>query len=324
MKTERIRTNSASGRWIVGMKFCAFCVAAWLAGIQLTYGQIITPLYVGNLEPIRNEHGQLMPGSRVGGGEPIVSLVEVHSAPDGIIRPPAPTGEAHPLNPLMEDGSGGMGENVMSPDMGLFCLLFRYPPSAGTKLFVRVYNAPTAGEASFYLDSRVVEVAARASSLVVEFGDIQPIDGGDDDGDGLSNSWEVSLGTADRQTADYDGDGMSDLDEMRAGTEATNSQSLFSFRSIESDPELSTSGEAVPADMLWQKPVSVVWQSVPGKTYQLEYAPIPMVAGEVAQDFVPVGDAVTAGEEEHEIEILVDVPEDTSRGMFRVRLVTEE
>ena len=53
----------------------------------------------------------------------------------------------------------------------------------------------------------------------------------DDDGDGLNNSWEKSLG-ADPNNPDSDGDGMSDGDEHRAGTGATDSNSTSVITTI--------------------------------------------------------------------------------------------
>ena len=62
------------------------------------------------------------------------------------------------------------------------------------------------------------------------------------------------------------------------------------------------------------------WQSVPGRCYQLQFLPNLMDE----QAVVPIGEVVTAGEGEFELEKVVDVPEETVAGSFRVRLVTEE
>ena len=73
------------------------------------------------------------------------------------------------------------------------------------------------------------------------------------------------------------------------------------------------------------RPVRVRWQSVPGKTYQLEHvvqlAPDPVTGA--TNLFYPVGDPVVAGEGEYEIDMWVDV-EERLTGTFRVKLVTEE
>lgn len=291
----------------------------WITGAR---GAIVKPLYVGNVDPIRNEYGQPMPGSRIGDGETVVSRVEIRQAHNGLALPPPINGEAHAFNPLVQESAiGGIGLNAMSPDSGLFAMLFRMPPDPGTKVFARVYNAPTAAEASFYVDSGVVEIPENANSLLLEFSEPQPIDNGDDDGDGLNNSWERSLGTADRATADYDGDGMSDLDEMRAGTSATNAKSLLAFEWVKrADNIVAPAG----AGDDWQEPIQVRWQSVPGKQYQLEYVPTLAGADGVPPVFGPVGAIVTAGVDEVEIEMLVEIPDDLPTGTFRVRLVTED
>jgi hypothetical protein len=53
--------------------------------------------------------------------------------------------------------------------------------------------------------------------------------GADTDGDGMDDDWEVAyFGNLSRNgTGDFDGDGVSDLAEFRAGTDPTNSNSVF-------------------------------------------------------------------------------------------------
>ena len=141
------------------------------------------------------------------------------------------------------------------------------------------------------------------------FGAAKPLDAGDDDGDGLNNSWEKTLGTADRAAADYDGDGMLDLHEMLAGTLPTDPGSLLEFRAIRRETAEDEDGEP--------RVIRMRWQSVPGRRYQIEYVPA-LVDN---PQFIPVGEVVTAGEGETEMELLVDLPEDAVSGTFRVKLV---
>jgi hypothetical protein len=189
---------------------------------------------------------------------------------------------------------------------GIFAMVFPFRPATGTKIFGRAFNAPTLEEASFYADSTVGLAPATSSSLVLTFGPVQPLDPGDADGDGLNNSWEKALGIDDRLTADYDGDGMSDLDEKLAGSAPDDVHSLLAFVGIHEE-----TGTAIQS-------VRVSFQSVPGKKYQIEFAP--SLSGE--RVFTPVGAVVTAGPGEYVLQTLVEVPE-SGEGVFRIKLVNE-
>ncbi len=256
-----------------------------------------------------------MPGSPV--GNEIVSRVEIRVAMDGIIRPPMADGEAHPANPLLSlESAGGMGMNSMLPDSGLFCMVFPHPPAPGTKLFARIYNAPTAAEASFYVDSALLPFSGSERELVVAFGAIRSMDDGDDDGDGLSNAWEKSLGTSEQAGADYDGDGMSDWEEWRAGTDPTDRDSMLAFSAIrrlvvDAPPGGGDTGV---------RTIRVQWGSVPGRSYRLEWLP-DLTSGAEPE---PVGEAVTAGADEHVIEVDVEIPKESQQGVFRVRTARED
>jgi hypothetical protein len=289
--------------------------AALALAASCAWGGITTPLYVGNLAPVQDEFGRALRGSHLPEGAANRSLVEIRTAPDGVIRPPSTAGAPHPYNPLLATNSvGGMGMNSAEPNSGIFAFAFPERPAAGTKIFARAYNAPTVAGASFYADSAVVTAPATGSSLVLAFGPAQPLDSGDADGDGLNNAWEKTLGIDDRATADYDGDGMSDLHEMLAGTAADDPGSLLAFRSIRRDDS------QAPAGAQSAKAVLVKWQAVPGKTYQIQY--VPSLLG--AQVFIDVPGTVTAAAGEFEVEKLVDVPDGAVAGSFRVKLVTEK
>ena len=301
-------------RWMCGIGLCLVAATAW--------GGIVPPLYVGNLEPVLDQYGRTMVGSHDMAQSNSRSLVELRTSTKDFILPALTNGDAHPFNPLVsEEGIGGVGLNSSSPDSGLFCLVLADRPAASTKIFARVYNAPTAEEASFYADSTLVESPARGNSLVLSFSAAKAMDTNDVDGDGLNNSWEKALGIDDRLTSDYDGDGMSDLNEMLAGTAPDDNTSQLSFRLIQRDSAASVRDVQEGEDMDWEQPVRVRWQSVPGKTYQLEY--VPMLIQLTGEDpiFVPVGEEIVAGDGEYEIEMLVDVPTDEDTGSFRIRLV---
>lgn len=288
-----------------------------LVATACAWGGLIPPLYVGNLEPVRDQYGRPMIGSSSSGFAASRSRLEIHTAPNGVVWPPAISGTAHPDNPLLApDSFGGVGMNADQPNSGLFCMIFPKRPAAGTKIFGRAFNAPTPEEASFYADSFVALSPSIDCSLVLVFGSAQPLDPGDDDGDSLINSWEKALGIDDRPTGDYDGDGMGDYHEMLAGTAPDDPDSRLEFRDIRSDAAAGPAGEGGEGTC----PVRVKWQTVPGKSYQLQY--LPTLQGE--QVFIDVGPGVTAGEGEYEIQLVVDLPKTAVTGAFRVKLVLPE
>jgi len=286
-------------------------------------GGIITPLYVGNSSPVLDQYGRPMVGSNLSEEAADRSRVELRTSTDAIIHPPSITGVAHPYNPLLTpDSIGGMGMNTSRPDLGIFAMSLTNRPASGTRIFARVFNAPTVAEASFYADTAMVDAPASASSLPLTFGTATALDTNDFDGDGLNNSWEKAMGTDGEGGVapdDFDGDGMLDLHEMLAGTGGNDPDSLLSFRTIPQEELEAPLGEGDPVS----RPVRVRWQSVPGKRYQLQF--VPTLLG--LQQFIPVpgvGDVdgvITAGTDEYVIDLIIDVPEGTTAGAFRVRLV---
>ena len=310
-----MKTNPFWGRCGV------WCVMlAWMA--ISSPGGLLPPLYIGNLAPVRDQYGRAMVGSASPAEAANRSRIELRKATDGIVRPPTITGGAHPCNPLLEETSvGGIGQNAAGANSGLFCLSLSRRPAVGTVVFARVFNAPTATQATFYADSTAAVVAGNVDSLVLTFGPAQPLDSGDDDADGLNNSWEQALGTDGRPAADYDGDGMSDLHEMLAGTALDDPDSKLAFQMVRREPAAQPQGEGDAQE----RPLRVKWQSVPGKTYQLEYVLqlVPDPATGEPNLFIPVGDSVAAGAGEYEIERLVNISEKALTGAFRVKLVAE-
>jgi hypothetical protein len=218
-------------------------------------------------------------------------------------------------NPLLTTNSVcGIGYGASTTNSGRFAMAIPNRPQPGTKIFARVFNAPTLAEASFYADSKVgVAQAGSKTSVVLAFGEAQPLDPGDADGDGLNNSWEKALGINDRLTPDYDGDGMSDLQEMRAGTNPKDANALLAFRSIRDE----SSAALRRADGAAVQTMRVSFQAVPGKSYQLQFS-----TSFRDQAFISVGDVVTAGDGETEIDMLAEIPADAAVGLFRVVLAS--
>lgn len=313
-------------RWAVA--WTALLTTAFCASGQGAEGVSI-PLYVGNLVPLQDEFGRPMRGSPADAAAAVRPRIEVRQA---FLHPyfqvytnlaPGLHGESSPYNPLIATNvQAGMGQNAKTANSGLFCAVFPARPTAGTRVFARAFNAPNPAEATFYADSDVVEVTSNDASVVVKFGALKALDSADDDGDGLANSWEQLLGIDDRATSDYDGDGMSDLNEMLAGTAPDDKNSKLAFQLVRSEKSAQVLGEdGAPARV-----VRVKWQSVPGKTYRLEYVPLlaaidPATGEPYAFELVEGGE-VTAGPGEYEIDMQVlNVPADMATAMFRVKLV---
>lgn len=312
-----LRGWAACGTWLFLAASCA-----WGQGAE----GISVPLYAGNVVPLQDEFGRPMRGAPSAASAASRPRVEVRLAytnryAGGEAFSPGINGESSPYNPLVApEAEIGMGMNAASANSGLFCAVFPKRPATGAKLFARAFNAPNPADATFYAESEIVEVPSNATALVFTFGELKALDSADADGDGLENSWEELLGIDDRLTPDYDGDGMSDLHEMWAGTAPDDATSKLSFRLVdrEATPQLQADGEDPT------RRVRVTWQSVPGKTYRLEYVPMlaaldPGTGQPYSFELVP-GGLVTAGDGEYEIEMLVDVSTNAT-GTFRVKLV---
>ena len=309
MKSRRVGSGvRMRGLFLLGMIFSS--TGSW--------GGIVSPLYLGNVTPVQDEFGRPMKGSPLPTEAAQRCRVEIRTTTDGYIHPPSTAGIANSKNPLLTTNSvGGMGENSEAADTGLFCLVFPNRPAAGTKVFARVFDAPTAAQASFYADTQLLQVSSNDFSLKLVFGTIRPLDPGDADGDGLNNSWERVLGTADRPTADYDADGMSDLQEMRAGTDPRDDQSLLVFQGARSE----TGAPGMEYDPQ-ARLLHIRWLAVPGKSYQLEAAARLTADPEtgVPPLFAPLGDVVSAGAGETTLDVWVDISAGAAEQIFRIRL----
>jgi hypothetical protein len=227
-----------------------------IAGLLLSstslFAQISTPMYVYNLAPVRDEFNRVMKGNA---SDAVSSrcLVEIRAANSGIFAP-AVDGAADAQNPLIETSGIGANTSVKSQNTGTFCAVLVKRPAAGSKIFARVYNAPTVAAASFYVDSEAVTVSASIDQVEFVFGAATPFDDGDDDGDGLCNSLEKSLGS-DPQNADTLGNGLGDLVNYLAGFDFSNPNAGLYIEDF----------EMAFADGV----VALCWNSAEGRRYQV-------------------------------------------------------
>jgi hypothetical protein len=163
---------------------------------------------------------------------------------------------------------------------------------------VRVFNAPSLEESSFYGDSELFTVKSWKNEVFMAnvAGTTTALDDADDDADGVNNSWEQSYGT-DPGTADSDGDGQTDGEEVLAGTDGLDGQSSLRVASLMTG---GTNG------------FRLRWASVPGKTYKVEHV---VLAGDGAAETTLVG---TIQAQAEETEYVIGWVGDVGYGCYRV------
>ncbi len=268
-----------------------------IALARAAFAQMYTPVNVCAVEPIADQFGNRLRG---GAQRPDwdCCLVQVLWASNSTVLPPAFDGRPDLANPPVEGGAARMG-NLTAPDIvdpGFFSISLSNPrPPQNSRFFVRVFNAGSAEDATFYADSQVLRVRNN-DVLVASIGaTTNAIDPRDSDGDGLNNSWEKVFGS-DPEDPDSDGDGSSDGDEFLAGTSLLDPDSVFRVSQIERT-----------ADGRF----AVTWESTAGKDYRVQGASEP--AG-----FSNLPSSVHAdGPVTHTV-IMDNLSED--RGFFRMRL----
>jgi len=284
---------------------CALAFALLLSPFCLIPDAVASPSVsqaVGVSAEIRDEFGHLLdghdPGGQGGGAAEVDGdRVEILQAIDGTVHPPAVDGTPHPSNVILSVTRIGQG---VTPDLlqsGRFGTVVAPRPSGNSRIFVRVFNAHTPQESSFYGDSQLFTVLSWKNKPFMAniLATTVPLDPTDPDGDGLNNSWERSLGS-DPGNRDTDSDGMDDGDEFLAGTSSLDASSVLVIVEV--------------------KPVGnharLTWDAVPGKTYRVEYTPDLLDQNPVFSLIA----VVTADEDTEEL-LLEDMLEN-GHGAFRV------
>ncbi|MDR0993879.1 MAG: hypothetical protein LBN38_04855 [Verrucomicrobiota bacterium] len=301
MNTTRHKPGEI-GKWVFLIGLAAGC--AW--------GDLVSPLYVGNTHPVLDPFGRPLKREAVVSRSPLVEIRR--TLPGGVIYPPSKTGESHPMHTLIQ--SGRMGDNAL--DSRTFCVILTEALPEDALVFARVYNAPTAAEATFYADSQPIRAPAHGSDVVLSFRAIQPMDGEDASGNGLGNSFEAALQELARSGVDSDEDGSTDYAEYRAGTDLMKADSLLAFTRIEGE-----AGADVRLRAPQEKQIQVAWQSIPGKSYRLEYVRHLLPAeADRAVDWQIVGEVTAeAGEYEIVLNVVQEESDELRQGTFRLRLM---
>lgn len=207
------------------------------AAFFMLSGEILADLAVSQTIVLKNavtdEFGEVLDGndpSAVDFGLTHVEgdLVQVLLATDGTVYPPNADGTPDERNIVLHETRIGRGTLPHMQSPGGFGTSVTPRPGGNSRIFVRVFNGRDLDEATHYGDSSIFTVSSWQNKIFVA--DVtaadQPLDGADNDGDGLSNSMEDSLGS-DKDEADSDGDGMLDSHELIAGTDALDSEDLL-------------------------------------------------------------------------------------------------
>lgn len=258
-------------------------------------------LNFGMRQSVSNEFGEMLPGTPLAPG----ALVQILGANGGIL-PPATNGAPHSSNVVYRESRIGVGVDPSAGLLGKASDAIAINRSVTNTIFARIFNKETLEESSFYTDSQLYQVPIFGGTYGTFWIEAEQttseVDSTDHDNDGLSRSWEMSYGT-DAENPDSDDDGMLDGHEILAGTDANDSTSLLEMVEIFPAPG---------GNMTMQ------WDSVPGKLYQLEYT-TNSLTDVVA--FAPINSPVTAVADVSSTVVTNGTVPPTAG--FRVRLVTE-
>jgi hypothetical protein len=287
-------------------------------------GQMVTPLHIGNTQPVYDEFGCVLAGYS---GQP-GGFVMVLWASNSVIHPPQTNGQPHADNPPVAGGLAAIGQ-LTAPgptNPGLFSVSLADPrPPEGSRVFVRAFNRESLEASSFYADSQLFSASGNQVFDAVLGGTTNALDGNDPDGDGLHNSWEKSYGSDPEDTdsdgdglqdgfehtlgaspvlADSDGDLVIDSEEWRAGTDLRNGASFLGLAALVS------LGDGL----------HLQWASITGRQYQVEWSDDGLSGSPAFTNATEVVAASTGTVTEV---VLTNALEGADLRSFRVRLVEE-
>lgn len=266
MKTTAIARACMAAAVALGL-----CAGAHAQKVALKYG---------TTNAVLNEFGNLLPGTASNPG----AYVQILEAKQGKFLPDT-NGVSDARNPILGTSQIGRGTDPSKGPLGkvagsLDTLADRSSANNTNTIFARIFNKGSVEESSFYTDSQLFVVPVfgdrYATFFIKATKTDTPLDGSDNDGDGLNASWEKSY-TTDPNNSDTDNDGISDGHEILAGTDPLDPQDLLLM--VELKPQ--------GGNLL------VFWDAVAGKNYQLEYATSAKVPTEVF-DYQPINPIVLA------------------------------
>lgn len=214
--------------------------------------EFCVPLRFGMQNAMYDEQGQLLAGTAHQPG----ALIQILAAPAGCY-PPGTNGAPHANNAVLAEANIGEGTDPAMGPMGKAAGSVTINRNEPTVIFARIFNRATSEDSTFYVDSPLYTNSTAAYAVFKISAGVtdQAVDGGDDDGDGLNNSWERSLGSG-IANPDSDGDGVSDGHEFRAGTGVLDERSFLAMVQVSPQP----GGH-----------MRVQWDSVAGRSYQLQF-----------------------------------------------------